>query len=61
MYQMCDVKKTYHHLGRYDVVKVAMAIVWKRLSLGKHPNPAKGFAKQHAQTLNAHIIVEKLS
>jgi len=38
-----------------------MAIVWKRLSLGKHPNPAKGFAKQHAQTLNAHIIVDKLS
>lgn len=52
-------KKTYHHLGPYDVVYVAMAIVWKRLSLGKHPNPAKGSAKQHAQTLNAHIIVDK--
>jgi hypothetical protein len=34
-------KKTYHHLGPYDVVYVAMAIVWKRLSLGKHPNPTK--------------------
>jgi len=41
-------KKTYHHLGPYDVVYVAMAIVWKRLSFGKHPNRAKGSAKQHA-------------
>jgi hypothetical protein len=36
-----------------------MAIVWKRLSLGKHPNCAKGFAKQHVQTLNVNIIVDK--
>jgi hypothetical protein len=36
-----------------------MVIVWKRLSLGKHPNLAKGYAKQHAQALNAHIIVDK--
>jgi hypothetical protein len=41
-------------------VYVAMAIVWKRLSLGKHPNPAKGFAKQQAETFNVHIIVDKL-
>lgn len=53
-------KKTYHHLGPYDVVYVAMTIVWKRLSLGKHPNRAKGFAKEHAQALNVRIIVDKI-
>jgi len=37
-----------------------MTIVWKRLSLGKHPNRAKGFAKEHAQALNVRIIVDKI-
>jgi hypothetical protein len=60
MYKMCDVKKPIITLVLMMLSMLPWPLCGKRLSLGKHPNRAKGFAKQHAQTLNVHIIVDKI-